>query len=37
MEFNSGFKGLIYVPSSMWATKFHTHTKHPAKLYFCIS
>jgi hypothetical protein len=26
-----------YVPFSMWATKFHTHTKKQANLYFCIS
>jgi len=26
-----------YVPPSMWATKFHTHTKQQAKLHFCIS
>ena len=26
-----------YVPPSVWATKFHTHTKQQAKLYFCIS
>jgi hypothetical protein len=26
-----------YVPLSMSATKFHTHTKQQAKLYFCIS
>ena len=25
-----------YVPPSMWATKFHTHTKRQTKLYFCI-
>jgi hypothetical protein len=26
-----------YVPPSVWATKFHTHVKHQAKLYFCLS
>jgi len=26
-----------YVSPSMWATKFHIHTKQRAKLYFCIS
>ena len=26
-----------YVPLLVWATKFHTHTKQQAKLYFCIS
>ena len=27
----------FYVPPSMWATKFHTHTKQQAKLLFCVS
>ena len=26
-----------YVPPSMWATKFHTHTEQYTKLWFCIS
>jgi hypothetical protein len=26
-----------YVPTSMWTTKFHTHSKLQAKLYFCAS
>ena len=26
-----------YVPPSIWATNFHTHTKQQAKLQFCIS
>jgi hypothetical protein len=26
-----------HVPPSMWATKFHTHTKQKAKLQFCVS
>jgi hypothetical protein len=29
-------KPSVYVPSSVWATKFHTRTKQQAKLYFCI-
>jgi hypothetical protein len=26
-----------YIPPWMWATKFHTHTKQQAKMYFCVS
>jgi hypothetical protein len=26
-----------YVPPSMWATKFHTHTKQQAKLWDCFT
>ena len=26
-----------YIPPSMWATKFHTHTKQQARLQFCVS
>ena len=26
-----------YVPPSVWATRFHTHTQQQAKLYFCAS
>ena len=29
-------KPSAYVHPSVWATKFHTHVKEPAKLYFCI-
>ena len=30
-------KPSAYIPLSMWMTKFHTHTKQPAKLQICIS
>jgi hypothetical protein len=28
---------LAYVATSVWATRFYTHTKQPTKLHFCIS
>jgi len=33
---NTLFKNTLSPHPSMWATKFHTHTKQQAKLYFCI-
>jgi hypothetical protein len=35
--FLSNLFSTAYVRPSMWATKFHTHTKQEAKLWFCIS
>jgi len=36
-RFGCQLRTLAYILPSMWAVKYHTHTKQQAKSYFCIS